>query len=173
MQVSKSLVWLATLSLLMLASPVLAQTGVIDIGDLKNLTYTLHPRSDRSIEVKLFNGKYSRRDSLSEFVMTSIHEIATGDLNGDGNPDAAVILFSNYGGSGTFGELAAVLNEDGLLRQVASAPLGDRVKIKSLAIKDGVISVNLLSHGPKDPMATPTKETTKQYKLVGQKLVEQ
>jgi hypothetical protein len=169
MQVSK--IWLATLCLLMVASPVFAQTGVIDIDDLKHLTYTLHPRPDRSIQVRLFNGKYSRRDSPAEFVMTAIHEIATGDLNGDGKPDAAVILFSNYGGSGTFGELAAVINEDGLLRHVASAPLGDRVVIKSLAIDSGLIGVDMLTHGTKDPMATPTLRQTKKFKLVDEKLV--
>jgi hypothetical protein len=173
MQISKILVWLTTLSLLMLTFQTLAHAGAIDTDDLKYLTYTLHPRPDRSIQVKLFNGKYSQKDSLDEFVMTSIQEIATGDLNGDSKPDAAVILFSNYGGSGTFGELAAVINKNGLLRHVASEPLGDRVVIKSVAIDSGIITLDLLSHGPKDSMATPTKATTKHYKLVGEKLVEQ
>ena len=79
-----------------------------NIDDLKNLTYTIYPSSDKPMKVKLSNGKYSRRDSPLDFVMTSINKTAIGDLNHDGKPDAAVILFSNYGGSGDFAELAAV-----------------------------------------------------------------
>jgi len=141
-----------------------------NIDDLKNLTYTINPSSDKPMKVKLSNGKYSRRDSPLDFVMTSINRTAIGDLNHDGKPDAAVILFSNYGGSGDFAELAAVVNKDGLPKHVASAFLGDRVVIQSLAINKGIILVDMLAHGPKDAMANPTLRQTKRFRLVDGKL---
>jgi hypothetical protein len=157
-------------SIFFLISYATPESNNLTIDDLKNLTYTIYPSLDRPLKVKLVNGKYSRRDSSSDFVMTSVRKTATGDLNNDGKPDAVVILFSNYGGSGDFGELAAVINQDGLLKHVASAFLGDRVVIKSLAIEKGIISVDMVTHGPKDAMVKPTLRQTKKFQLVNNRL---
>ena len=94
------------------------------------------------------------------------------DLNGDGAEDAAVVLATSGGGSGTFISLEAVLNDKGKPKHVASTLLGDRAQIKSVVIESGEITVNMVTHGPDDPMCCPTQEVTEQYKLQGDTLVQ-
>lgn len=98
---------------------------------------------------------------------------AFGDLNGDGVDDAAVVLATSAGGSGTFISLEAVVNERGTPKHVASAQLGDRARINSLVIESGTVTVNLVTHGPNDPMCCPTQEASQEYKLQGDALVQQ
>ncbi len=98
--------------------------------------------------------------------------VAFGDLNGDDIADAAVILIADPGGSGTFRHVAAVANEGGQPRHVASVLLGDRVKVESLAIQDGEIVVQMVGHGPDDPLCCPTQKVRRAFQLVGSTLEE-
>jgi hypothetical protein len=79
----------------------------------------------------------------------------------------------DMGGSGTFYYLAAVVDQNGTPVNVDTVLLGDRVNIQSVAIKSGLITVNMVSSGPNDPMCCPSLEVTLTYKLEGDKLVEQ
>ena len=97
-------------------------------------------------------------------------DVAYGDLNSDGAADAVVILDASGGGSGTFRYLAAVVNEAGQSRHVASALLGDRVRIESLAIQAGRIIVQLIGHGPGDGACCPTQKQTLAFQLAGDTL---
>jgi hypothetical protein len=97
---------------------------------------------------------------------------ARGDLNGDGVPDAAVVLVYWGGGSGVFNYLAAVVNDRGEPRHVASAELGDRVRIDGVAVKDGTVTVTMVVQGANDPMCCPTQAATRTFSLQGQELAE-
>jgi hypothetical protein len=97
---------------------------------------------------------------------------AFGDLNGDGVDDAAVILIESSGGSGNFRYLAAVINEGGAPVNVATQFIGDREQMQSITIEDGEITVDMVAHGPDDPMCCPTQEVTKRYQLRADQLVE-
>ena len=97
---------------------------------------------------------------------------AFGDLNGDGVDDAAVILIENSGGSGNFRYLAAVINEDGTLVNVATQFIGDREQVQAISIDGNEITVEMVAHGPDDAMCCPTQETTKVYQLQDDQLVE-
>ena len=97
---------------------------------------------------------------------------AFGDLNGDGVDDAVVILIENSGGSGNFRYLAAVINQDGAPVNIATQFVGDRVQVQAITIEDGEIMLNMVAHGPEDPMCCPTQEVTKVYQLQGDQLVE-
>jgi hypothetical protein len=122
----------------------------------------------------LVNGEYREATapgSESETVVALTDFAATGDLNGDGVPDAAVVLATNSGGSGVFIDLAAVVVEDGQPVNVAITPLGDRVQINSLTIQDGQIVVDMVTHGPDDPMCCPTQQVVETYELQGYELV--
>ena len=55
-------------------------------------------------------------------------------------------------------------------RHVASALLGDRVRIESLAIQAGRIIVQLIGHGPGDGACCPTHEQTLAFQLAGDTL---
>ena len=141
---------------------------------LKNAQY----KSEMSSEgiVKLVGGKYEEEivpGAASKMIVVMIPDrYAFGDLNRDGVDDAVVVLATNMGGSGTFVSLAAVLNDEGAPEHVASADLGDRTKIISVSIEDDIVTVDVITHGPNDPMCCPSVHTTKRYKLEGNKLVE-
>lgn len=140
---------------------------------LKNAEYQSEFAKDH--KAKLTDGTYREKyqpGAATELVISLYPKYALGDLNGDGIDDAAVILVANPGGSGTFYDLAAVINQNGTPTNVASQLLGDRVQIKSISIKSGEIVLDMIVHGPSDPLCCPTVEVTRAYKLEGGKLVQ-
>jgi heat shock protein HslJ len=140
---------------------------------LENLTYQSY--ITESGMAPLENGEYrepAAPDSAEEIVVLLTDSVATGDLNGDGIPDAAVVLATNSGGSGVFIDLAVVVVEDGQPVNVAITPLGDRVQINSLTIQDGQIVVDMVVQGPDDPMCCPTQQVVETYELQGYELVQ-
>ena len=144
----------------------------VTLDQLKNGTYLSEYVPAGKVTLK--NGKYEASTgsgATQKVVVIMIEPVAMGDLNGDKVADAAVILATNTGGSGTFYDLHAVLNEGGKPVDVSSVLLGDRVQIKSLTIKDGVIVVSMITHGPKDPLCCPTQPVTQSYKLQDGKLL--
>jgi len=99
-------------------------------------------------------------------------EYAAGDLDGDGQPDAAIVLSTNTGGSGTFQDLVVVLNGSGPVRGAADFFLGDRVQVDRIRIADGEIRLDLTMHGPGDPMCCPTLPATRRFRLIDGELRE-
>ena len=95
-----------------------------------------------------FEGEPFTRDSASRQVITLVPDaVARGDLTGDGNEEAVVLLAHNAGGSGVFMHLAVVRRQDGNPRNLATASLGDRVKVSAVEIADGRIVVDAVEHG--------------------------
>ncbi|MFC1716196.1 hypothetical protein ACFL6S_21165 [Candidatus Poribacteria bacterium] len=84
-----------------------------------------------------------------------------------------MVLIGDRGGSGTFYHLRAVINQDGKLMDVAGVLLGDRVKLESVTIADGVITVDMIKHSPDDPMVSPSLKVADHYKLQKDQLVKQ
>ena len=136
---------------------------------LKNAEYY---SQDTGTRIRLVNGIYPLKPLAGEsqadyFVKLDTEHIVYGDLNNDGQEDAVVILVSRSGGTGTFRQLAVVLNQNGTPNNIANQNLGDRTAINSLTIQSGVISVDMT---PWDSGAGIRK--TVNYKLSGNKLVE-
>ena len=125
---------------------------------------------------KLVDGIYREKyteDSASELVVALYPDAyAFGDLNGDGAGDAAVVLATSGGGSGTFMTLEVLRNDDGAPHHAATAQLGDRAQIESITIEAGVITVRMITHGPDDPMCCPTQNVTQTYQLQGEELTQ-
>jgi len=122
-----------------------------------------YPIREGSVTVQLASGKYEAGQGADYVQVTLLPEIAYGDLNMDGVPDAAVILAENYGGSGTFLSLVPVLAKAGGSQPEKGASLGDRVQVKSLVAEDGVMKVTLLVQAPNDPLCCPTLPQTRTY----------
>jgi heat shock protein HslJ len=123
---------------------------------------------------QLVNGEYRKpimEGSATEIVIRLV-SVALGDLNGDGVADAAVVLVTDPGGSGTFYDLVTVLNRDGKPEHVATVSLGDRAEIQTLSAESGQIVVRMITHGPNDPMCCPTQEVKQIYALQGDTLVQ-
>lgn len=125
--------------------------------------------------VQLVNGEH--REAIVEGgaaeLMVRMIGHTLGDLDGDGKEDAAVLLVTSAGGSGTFRYLAAVINREGMPENVATALLGDRIRVVKIEVQEGVIAVDLLTHGPGDPMVAPSLEAQWFYRLKGKELARQ
>jgi len=99
--------------------------------------------------------------------------LATGDLNGDGTPDAAVIIVKDAGGSGTFYYVAAALNYGGEYRGTSAIKIGDRIAPQNIAITDGMITANYADRKPGQPMtAKPSVGVSKNFRVVNNELTE-
>ncbi len=103
---------------------------------------------------------------------------ALGDLDGDGVEDAVVVVWSSGGGSGTFMEVAHFRLEPERGETVAhwawsgSVMLGDRVRVRALAVTDGYVELHVTQHGPDDPMCCPTVETVRGFDVRDGELAE-
>jgi hypothetical protein len=156
-------------------APTATPTAIppLTLEALKNAEY--QSEFPASKKAKLTDGKYEEEivpGAASKLIIVVYPDMyAFGDLNGDGVDDAAVVLATSGGGSGTFISLEAVINDKGTPKHIASASLGDRARIKSIAIQSGEIAVNMVQQAPGDPMCCPTMEVTQTYRLQGDQLV--
>ncbi len=145
-----------------------AGAGGIDRRWLLDGAYLLEYASDRA--VRLTHGAYDSSDSLGP-VRVRLGKTAAGDLDGDRKRDAAVVLATNTGGSGTFMSVVAVLNRWGRAEPAGEVVLGDRTPVDSLYIADREIVVHFTDHGPRDPMCCPTVKTTRRLRVEDGRLV--
>jgi hypothetical protein len=101
-------------------------------------------------------------------------KIAIGDLDSDGKNDAAVILTTNYGGSGNFRELAAVINQNNEPKHITSVDLGDRIVVHNVSIQNSRVILDMIVHGSEDGACCPTQpiQKTFQFNVQQQKLIE-
>ncbi len=132
---------------------------------LKNAHYELPDDGP----IQLTGGKFEKTfgAGASQVIRVDLQRVVLGDLNGDGAQDAVVILAVNRGGSGTFVHMIVVANQNGAPRQRAVEMLGDRTPVRALAISNGQLKVDFLSHGPKDALCCPSQLTTRTYRLEG------
>ena len=145
----------------------------LTINALKNAEYKSEFTASK--KAKLSNGAYQEEiapGTASKLTITLLDQYAIGDLNFDGAPDAVVILTANSGGSGVFVYLAIVVNDKGLPKHMASLALGDRVQIQSVAIAAGEIVLELIKHGPNDPLCCPTQRVSRKFNLLDGNLIE-
>jgi hypothetical protein len=120
-------------------------------------------------QVTLTDGVFASQtgQGASETTRVDFASAATGDLDGDGVADAAVVLVAQTGGSGSFYYLVALLGDTGSPQQAAVTLLGDRIELQQLTIVNaGIVLVALMS-GPDDPLCCPSQQTTSTYRLAG------
>ncbi len=149
------------------ASPVPSSVPELSVDLLRNSTY-FAPYFGRT--VKLIDGAFTEGSGATYYSVQILSIFAYGDINGDKKPDAAVILAENQGGSGVFESVVAVLNQGGVPHQISQVGLGDRVVVNSATISMGVIHLNLITHGPNDPMCCPSQAETQSFWLLGNDL---
>lgn len=170
--------WWRTGALVVAALSVVVALGVVVLRRepealawpaLRNATYPTSVGA-RALSEGIFEAE-AAPGSASRILVRLVDLAAFGDLDRDGSPDAAVVLISSGGGSGTFVDLAAVRNDRGTARPIAFAMLGDRVLVREVRVEDGRIAVRLRARGAADPFALVTREISRRYALEADRLV--
>jgi heat shock protein HslJ len=140
---------------------------------LKNATYKGIEDGPVTLKDGAYEGKPFRADSAMRLrVGLQAASVVTGDLNGDGVPEALALLWKSSGGSGVFTYVAVVGNKGGKVENVATALIGDRQQVRSLSIVDRRIVVDVIGHGPGEPMCCPTQKQRLTWELAGGRLRE-
>jgi hypothetical protein len=142
------------------------------LADLSNLRYA--SEFSDSGAVTLQQGVYRSEtvpsaESRVEIMLTK--HSAFGELQ-PGYPAAVAILVTTTGGSGVFYTLAVAADSGGVIMNIANEPLGDRIKIDSLLIRDYQIHLAMVEHGPGDPRCCPTQKVMKKFILSGTELLD-
>ncbi len=96
----------------------------------------------------------------------------TGDLDSDGVDDAVVFLLERGGGSGAFTYVAAQLNQDGQPVDAGAVRIEDRIAVRSAAIEDGQVLLDIITQGPGDVACCATHKARKTYALQDGRLAE-
>jgi heat shock protein HslJ len=153
------------------AAPVAASS--IPVEALKNATYS----GIYDAPVKLTNGLYEGEPFVKGDASHPLVEYVDGaelfgDLDGDGVDDAVIFLHESSGGSGTFTYVAAQLNRDGKPLDAGAVVIEDRIGVKSAAIADGQIALEIITQGPGDVACCSTHKAHKTYALQAGRLVE-
>jgi len=139
---------------------------------IKNFTYHLK-YSGKTVTLK--NGEYKtplgpgNKEDMKNYLSVKIEKY--GIFKPEFLPPFAIVVLSeNFGGSGVFFEITALVKEDDKIVQTNSIKLGDRVIIKDLRfepkhflfddIEKDSIHLSLLTHKGTDPSCCPTKQET-------------
>ncbi len=88
-----------------------------------------------------------------------------GDLNGDGVDEVIALVSENSGGTGHFLYVVPMTTIDGVVQQLGSALVGDRVNIRSVDVKDGTIVMQTIEGGPGDAACCPTHKGTRVWTM--------
>ena len=143
----------------------------VSVDAYKNATYRINGR-----QILLSNGKSETAiaaSSSEKIVTTYFGNVATGDLNADGGPDAAFILTQNTGGSGTFYYVVAALQTSHGYQGTNGILLGDRIAPQATTISNGVVTVAYADRKPTDPMtAAPSLGVSRSFMIQKNALVE-
>lgn len=140
----------------------------LTIDQIKNATYRIdgatislvNGTATKTIETKGKNGQ-----TVSETVSVSIYndKIAIGDIDKDGDKDAAVVLTMNTGGTGEFRALVYVENTQGTPTFNAATDLGDRIVVNEIAVNEHAINLDMVVHSPSDGLCCPTQQQESTY----------
>ena len=146
------------------AAPEATLTPVIDTPaltyfSLLEATYNVAGLQGGSDTFTLSGGSFT--DDANMIYLNLSSTLSVGDLNGDGAADVASILYLNTGGSGTFVNLAPMLNQGGLPHSAGTIMMGDRIYVHNIRIGEGgLITMDMTATGPNDPLCCPTLQTT-------------
>jgi hypothetical protein len=130
--------------------------GEVPVSDPKNISYVVEGAvfnmKDGKAEIKYAPG------SASKNILRVFGEPVYGDLDGDGDSDAALILQNQPGGSGIFYYAVLAINADGKYRATNALVLGDRIAPQTVEIRDGRAVFNYAVRKAGEPMSAQPSE---------------
>jgi hypothetical protein len=144
------------------------KSGSVQPSDIENMTYVLG-RGQYRRSIKFVNGQ-ARRDT--ETYAIDKKSIVYGNLNGIAEPVAMVVMDYWGGGTGIYRFLIAVWNANGTPMNSEEKDLGDRTVVNSIAINNGIVTVDMLTQGPNDGACCPTQRKILRLALQGNQFVD-
>jgi heat shock protein HslJ len=164
---------LAVAQLIVSSAAMTAAAQPPTLAQLKNATYRGIYDTPVTLKNGVFEGKpFDASSAARPRVELADTIVATGSIDGNATPDAAVILTENSGGSGIFHYLAVVVSTPKGVRNIVTVPLEDRVMLRGLAIRDRRIVLDLVGHGAGEPACCPTEKQRRTFTLEKGELVE-
>ena len=149
----------SAISLVLGSVAIAAQAEEPDWQAVGNLLY--QGIYDQPVQLKdgVYDGAPFQPGAAARPRVTLVRELsASGDLDGDGKEDTAVLLTESSGGSGVFTYVAIVATRDGQLKNVGTYRLGDRVQIRKLTIAKQSAVVDVIAAGAKAAACCPTEK---------------
>lgn len=147
--------------------------ALLTLAELENATYSGIYEQPVTLSEGFYEGEPFSPDSpLRPAVSIISNGVRFGDLDGDGVEDAGVFLVENSGGSGSFIYVAAQLNQAGQPVEAGTVLVGDRIQIKSAAIENGQVVLEIVTQGPEDAQCCPSLKVRKTYALLAGRLAE-
>lgn len=127
--------------------------------DVKNLAVTI----DGQVFVMSngFAASEAAPDSATQNTVRIVGEPVWGDVDRDGQPDAALLIANDPGGSGTFYYAVLAVGDSGIYSSTNALLLGDRIVPQTVNFLDGRFVYNYQARGPDEPMtARPTVQSS-------------
>lgn len=121
-------------------------------NDAKNISYVIDGQT-----FMLVNGKAEKEiapGSVSKQKISMFGDPVYGDFNGDGVKDAAVMLVSDGGGSGSFFYAVLAISTGTTFVSTNALLLGDRIAPQNINIEDGRAVYNYAERKAGEPMTT-------------------
>jgi hypothetical protein len=114
---------------------------------VENATFTFDGES-----ISLENGRKEIADEIGFYSETRLlGEPAYGDINEDGQNDAATFIARSGAGSGVFVYVVGYISSPTGYKGTEGFFIGDRISPQSLTISNGVISVHILDRAEDEP----------------------
>ena len=148
------------------ASPITAE-------ELGRTTYRIEGETER---LRMRQGRWQGQPAApgsATAPRAEVHTelVARGDLDGDGADEAVVLLEHDPGGSGRFLHVAVVTRREGRTVMLASRLVGDRVQVRSLAVRGREIVLEVVRAGPNDAACCPGELATLAWTVQRRRLV--
>ena len=96
----------------------------------------------------------------------------SGDLDGDGQNELALLLWDDPGGSGTFVYLNVIRTDNQGNPQALFALVGDRVQVLDARIDNGTLLLEVIQPGEQEPACCGSQKVLRRWKLEDGQLVE-
>jgi len=148
-----------------------AQNGEMKKTDPLNVAYTIQGK-----EIHLRNGRHEVEvapGSATKSKTAVFGAPVYGDIDGNGDADAVLLMTQDPGGSGTFYYVAAALLQNGIYRGTNAVLLGDRITLQDIRIRNGIIVANYADRPPDEPMsASPSIARSKYLMFKNSELTE-
>ena len=138
----------------------------LTLAQLKNATYRGLEGVDGPVALVegRWEGKPARPGAASRPAVQFIRDFRLlGDVDGDGEDEAVVLLGASGGGTGEFIHLALVKRQGAEVLNVATVRLGDRVQLRAGRFEGKRIVLDLVQAGAEDAMCCPGDVVTRRW----------